>query len=57
MLGWRERTGMSRGFLGVGDSGGDVVTHQEREYRRKIRFGREDKFRQSVDSRQSINNE
>lgn len=43
---------MNHGFLGLGDSGGDVGIRQEREYRRKIRLGREDKFRQPIDSRQ-----
>lgn len=53
----RTRTGMSCGLLGLGDWEGDVITCQLREYGRKMRLVREDKFRPCIDSRQSINNE
>lgn len=45
------------GFLALDDWEDDTVTCQEREYRRKIRFGREDKFRLHVDSRWSMSAE
>lgn len=56
---WGGERGVS-GELRVSGLGGrkdDAATHQEREYRRKIRFGREDKFRRCVDSRQSVDTE